>query len=459
MPELEQDLTDFLHALNGRVDGEVKSDYMSRILYSTDASMYQIMPHGVLIPRTVDDVQAAVEEAAKHNVPILPRGGGSSLAGQAVGAALIIDLTRWLDQIVSFDPEQGQVVVQSGIVLDRLNAYLQSSGWMVGPDPASSNRATIGGMVGNNATGTHSILYGSVVDHVESIRTVMADGSIANLGPVDQDTWFGKAARADLFNAEARIIRELDLLLADGADIIRRDTPRHWRRAGGYRLERLLAEEGEGRREEGAGPSVNLAHLLCGSEGTLGIAGEITLNLVRRPKQTALGIVHFSSRMEALEAVPVILETNPSAIELFDRHGIDQCRRSPGFSHRLGFVEGDPDALLLTEYYGESDAELSANLDELTRLSLQQHVGYTVVPLFEPADIANVWDLRKGALGLILGVKGDFKPVAFIEDAAVPPEHLAEYIGQLERVLTETGTDAAMYAHASAGCLHVRPFI
>jgi FAD/FMN-containing dehydrogenase/Fe-S oxidoreductase len=454
------ELVEFLEALAKRVEGELRSDDVSRLLYSTDASMYQMMPHGVLIPKTVDDIQAAVDEASKHGVPVLPRGGGSSLAGQAVAAALVIDLTRWLDQIVNFDPDRGRVVVEPGVVLDRLNAYLRPSGWMVGPDPASSNRATIGGMVGNNATGTHSILYGSTIDHVVSAKTVLADGSVVNLGPVDDFTWSQKAAGADLFDAEARIIRELDLLFNEGADVIRRDTPRHWRRAGGYRIERFV-DPGPGTptRSPSSASRRNLAHLLCGSEGTLGIAAEITLDLVRRPKHTALGIVHFESRIEALEAVPIILESNPSAIELFDRHGIEQCRRSPAFSDRLTFLDGDPDALLLTEYYGQTETEVRAKLDELTRLSSQQQVGYTVVPLFGAAEIANVWDLRKGALGLILGIKGDFKPVAFIEDAAVPTENLAEYIRQLERVLSETGTDAAMYAHASAGCLHVRPFI
>jgi FAD/FMN-containing dehydrogenase/Fe-S oxidoreductase len=452
--------TDFFLELTSRVKGELRVDDMSRTLYSTDASMYQIMPRGVLIPKSVDDIHEAVDFGRKNDIPLLARGGGSSLAGQAVGSGLVLDLTRWLDQVVSFDSERGKVVVQPGIVLDRTNAFLRPHGWMVGPDPASSDRATIGGMVGNNATGTHSILYGSIVDHTASVQMILADGSEVRLGPVGADSWSTKAASADLFDAEARIIRELDQLLAEGADVIQKDTPKHWRRSGGYRLERLLQDGPDrGPGKEGIPGTRNLAHLVCGSEGTLGIATEITLDLVRRPKMTALGIVHFRTRMESLEAVPLILETEPSAIELFDRHGIDQCRKNPSFAHRLTFVEGDPEALLLTEYYGETVSELKQKLDRLSDLSHARKVGYTVVALTDPLEIANVWDLRKGALGLILGVKGDFKPLAFIEDAAVPPENLASYIGELQQLWADTDTDVAMYAHASAGCLHIRPFI
>ena len=444
-------LEDFAASLRPRLAGELRLDAMTRALYATDASVCQIQPIGVLIPKHVDDVQAAIEAAAKYRVPVLPRGGGSSLAGQTVGAALVIDFTQHLDALLEVNAEEGWARVQPGLVLDRLNAHLAPHGWMVGPDPASSNRATLGGMVGNNATGTHSILYGNVINHVREVRALLADGSEAAFGPRDADAW---AAAERLPGFEGRLYRDLDQLLQTHGDVIARDTTTHWRRNSGYRLEYLLdpVHTVHGVVSQGGR---NVAHLLCGSEGTLAVTTEMTLALVPRPKQTALGIVHFHTRPDALRAVTGILETNPSAIELFDGTAIERTRQTPGFANRLTFVEGNPGAVLLTEYYGESEANLRDRLVALERTGL----GYTVVRATAPERIQDVWAVRKESLGLLMGVKGDYKPVALIEDASVPVEHLAGYIEELDQVFEETNTEAVFYAHASAGCLHVRPFL
>ncbi|HLE57152.1 MAG TPA: FAD-binding oxidoreductase, partial [Rhodothermia bacterium] len=438
-------LGSFLAELRNRVGGEVLTDRLSRFLYSTDASMYRMEPLGVLVPRSLDDVHAAVELANIWEIPILARGGGSSLAGQAVAEALVIDFTKHVDAILEFDPERRSVTVEPGLVLDVLNDYLSPHGIMVGPDPASSNRATIGGMVANNATGTHSILYGSVVDHVVETEVILADGSSIVLTELDDDGWTERANRS---TAEGRLYREIQSILDDDRSAIENDTPRHWRRAGGYRLERLTG-----------GRPRNLSALMCGSEGTLAVIKKITLSLVDRPKRTGLGIVHFNTRIEALEAVPEILKTNPTAIELLDRHGLDQCRAVPGYAPMLTFVEGNPDALLITEYYGESESEVAEHVHALRTTLQAKRIGSGVVDALSQGQITNVWTVRKAGLGLILGVKGDTKPVAFMEDAAVPTEHLAEYIRGMESVFAETKTRVTMYAHASAGCLHVRPFI
>ncbi len=445
-------LDDFAASLRPRLAGELRLDAMTRALYATDASVCQIQPVGVLLPKHVDDVQAAMEAAARYRMPVLPRGGGSSLAGQTVGEALVIDFTGRLDAILEVNAEEGWARVQPGLVLDHLNAHLAPHGWMVGPDPASSNRATLGGMVGNNSTGTHSVLYGNVVNHIREIRALLADGSEATFGPLDADAW---AARTQLSGFEGGLYRGLDELLRTRGDIIARDTPTHWRRNSGYRLEYLLdpvhtvhgAVSQHGRR--------NVAQVLCGSEGTLAITTELTVALVPRPRQTALGIVHFHTRDEALRAVTTILETGPSAVELFDGTAIEQTRRTPGYAHRLTFVEGNPGAVLLTEYYGETESELRARLDTLERAGL----GYTVVRATAPERIQDVWAVRKASLGLLMGVKGDYKPIALIEDASVPVEHLAAYIEELDQLLKETQTSAVYYAHASAGCLHVRPYL
>lgn len=440
-----QETTAFFKALAPRVKGELRTEDMDRVLYATDASMYQVEPLGVLLPRDVEDVQAAVEEAARFGVQVLPRGGGSSLAGQTVGEALVIDFSRHMDQILEINANEQWVRVQPGVVLDELNEALRPHGLMVGPDPASSNRATLGGMVANNSSGTHSILYGHMVDHVHSANVVLSDGSQAKFRPLSRQKWRQKAAEETL---EGLIYRQVGELIDQRAAVIKENTPSHWRRAGGYRLERLIEAE-----------RPNLAHLLCSSEGTLAVATEIVVSLVRKPAHTALGVVHFKSRRAALETVSTILATDPSAVELFDELGIEQCRQVPEFARRLTFTQGDPGALLITEYYGASQQEVQEKLRRLHRKINTVQKGYAVVDVLDAQGIQNVWEIRKAGLGLVMGVKGDYKPVAFIEDAAVPVKHLPAYVDQLEELFRQTDTHAVIYAHASGGCLHVRPFI
>ena len=436
-------LQDFRQALASRISGELLCDDMSRALYATDASIYRMAPHAVLVPHTMDDVQAAIEEAGRFGMPVLPRGGGSSLAGQTVAEALVIDFTKRLDGILEIDEDARQVRVQPGLTLDRLNAALAPRGLMVGPDPASSNRATLGGMVGNNATGAHSILYGNTIDHVCALDVFLDDGALVRLEETSPERW---EQRARSGGREGDIFRGLARLLETHAETIRRDTPRHWRRNSGYRLERLLDQAGR-----------NPARLLCGSEGTLAVTKEIRLQVVERPKRSALGVVHFASLREALESVTAILETNPSAVELFDGIAIEQTRRAPGFAHRLTFIEGNPEAVLITEYFGDDEQALAARLNDLRQTLARRRVGYAVVPARTPEEIANVWAVRKEGLGLIMGVEGEHKPIAFIEDASVPVEHLPEYVEALLSLLQ--GTRTVLYAHASAGTLHIRPFI
>lgn len=436
-------LLEFKNALDPHLSGDLRTDPMTRALYATDGSMYQMMPRAVLIPRTMDDVQAALEEAARFEIPILARGGGSSLAGQTVADALVIDFSRHLDGVLETNVEEKWVRVQPGLVHDRLNAALARQGLMVGPDPASSSRATLGGMVGNNATGTHSIVYGNVINHIREVTAFLDDGSRARFGPVTSELWRQKTFAP---GREGEIYRGMNELLEARGGIIERDTPRHWRRNSGYRLEYLLEPSDR-----------NLARLLCGSEGTLAVASEITISLVDRPAMTALGVVHFETLRESLESVTTILETRPSAVELFDGIAIEQTRRAKGYAHLLSFLEGDPGAILITEYYGSSDAELSAKLDELRDALKRAGQSYAVVPARTPEEIHRVWTVRKEGLGLIMGVEGDHKPLAFIEDASVPVEHLADYVDNLWDVLA--GTRTVLYAHASAGTLHIRPFI
>jgi FAD/FMN-containing dehydrogenase/Fe-S oxidoreductase len=444
-PAAPQDtkLAEFQAVLAPQLQGSLRIDSMSRALYATDASMYQRLPLAVLIPKSNDDVQAAVAEASRFKIPVLPRGGGSSLAGQTVNEALVIDFSLHLNRLLEMNREEKTVRVQPGLVLDQLNGALLPHGLMVGPDPASSNRATVGGMVGNNATGTHSILYRNVIDHLKSLDVILNDGSPARFETMSDADWRRGCSDG---GREGEIFRALDDLLASSADVIASDTPGHWRRNSGYRLEQLLEPSER-----------NVARLLCGSEGTLAVTTEIEISVVDRPQKTALAVVHFHSMREALESVTTILETHPSAVELFDGIAIEQTRRAPGFAHRLTFIDGEPGAVLITEYYGDADQELTARIDDLKRALERSGHGYAVVPARTPIEISNVWTVRKEGLGLIMGVEGDHKPMPFIEDASVPVEHLPEYVTELQTALS--GTRTVYYAHASAGTLHIRPFI
>jgi FAD/FMN-containing dehydrogenase/Fe-S oxidoreductase len=462
---LEQDsgspsdaVQEYLAELTRTTGGDIRTDRYSRVLYSTDASIYQVLPHAVVLPRSDVELQAAVELAAKHRVPILPRAGGSSLAGQTVGEAVVLDLNRYLQQILEVNQEERWVRVQPGVVLDALNIHLRSYGLQFGPDPASSNRAAMGGIVGNNATGSHSIRYGMTADHVLEAGVLLSDGSSAHFGPLENGSLEQKTKLSGL---EGDIYRQIAALASDERKqaIIRDGTPRHWRRCGGYNLDRLIS----GGVSYCGEPDTrfNLAKLFCGSEGTLGVMHEIKLQLVPVPRQTALAIVHFEDIRAALSAIPAILETDPSASELLDHLGISLCRQQPNFARMLEtFVEGDPNCVLITEFYGESDPELRHKIDHLRQHLKSQGVPVTAVTeAFTAEQQRTVWELRKVGLGLLMSMRGDHKPIPFIEDSAVPVEHLADYVLKVEQFCNDLGTKVGYYAHASAGCIHIRPLV
>ena len=458
--QIDQDrLADFAAALRPRLAGDLRLGALSRALYATDASLYREPPLGVLIPKHADDIQAALEEAARFEVPIVARGSGSSLAGSAVSAGLVVDTTKHLREIVRIDPEARTAVIQPGVVLDHLNAAAAVHGLTFGPDPASSNRATLGGMLGTNATGTHSIQYGSVVDWTESARVLLQDGTLATFAALAPEAWAQKARQS---GTEGEVYKRVGALLTLHEQAIRQDTPRWWRRAGGYRLERMIeapeVDRGPGRRWDG---TRNLAHLLAGSEGTLGIATELTVGLTERPAHAALGVVHYETRRAALEAVEGILETGPTAVELFDRIALERALDVTEYAPKLHFVQrgvqGElPAALLIVEYSGQTLAECR---DGLARLRRHLGAGAVITDLEEEARMADVYAVRKVGLGLAMSARLPVQAAAIVEDAAVPVEHLPAYIRELEAAMEADGVDAVVYAHASAGCLHVRPFL
>lgn len=447
---------DFIHELQQQVQSEVRTDEYSKTFYSTDASIYQVKPYGVFIPQTVEDVHAAVECANKYKVPILARASGSSLAGQAINEALIIDMTRFLDKVIEVNTEEHWVKVQPGMVLDALNIYLEPMGLQFGPDPASSDRAAMGGIVSNNSTGSHSILYGMTADHILAANVILSDGTITKFQPLSPEELVQHQRKSGL---EGKIYHELEHLAQDNADIIRAGTPRHWRRCGGYNLDRFI--DGGVTFNYPQDSRFNLAKMISGAEGTLGVLTEIQLNLVPLPKNRALAIVHFDSLFTALASVPTILEVNPSAVELLDNLGLTLCREVPEYARLLKtFIQGQPNCILITEFYGEKASELKSKIAELESHLQKQGAGAIgIVPVIDPQHQRNVWKVRKVGLGLMMSIKGDHKPIPFIEDAAVPVEHLAEYVTKVEQYCNSIGTNVAYYAHASAGCIHIRPLI
>jgi len=437
---------DFINELQQSFAGDIRLDRAARVLYSTDGSMYQIEPLGVAIPKTQDDLQAAVELAAKYRIPILPRGAGSSLRGQAIGEALILDCARWLDQLVSIDPESHTAIVEPGLVLSTLNRAAAPFGLMFGPDPASAERATMGGVIGNNATGAHSILYGMSADHLVSADVMLADGSL--------ETW-DESNRTALAPTIARIREQY-------ADAIRQSFPKSWRNSAGYRLNYLLpwspsvparwdaADYGLAATVYRPGSKVNLAGLLGGSEGTLAVIRRATVNLVPKPKHTILGLLSYSSIPEACEAVLPLLAFHPSAIELIPQMIIRLARGVPEYARQMSWMIGDPAAVLVVEFSGDR----ADHLREAVR-----KIGDVFVIAESPEEQARIWNVRKMGLGILDSRPQAARPAAFIEDCAVPVECLSEFIREIEKILAAHGTEGGIYAHASAGCLHIRPIL
>ena len=427
------------------VKGEVRFDPMTRALYSTDASIYQVEPIGVVLPRSEEDVIAVVETAAGHGVPVLPRGGGTSLAGQAVGRAVVLDFSKYMRSVLEIDAEQGWVRTEPGIILDELNQHLAPHGVQFAPDPSTSNRGNVGGALGNNSCGAHSILWGKTVDNVAELEVVLSDGSRTRLGPLTRE---GVEARSRAEGLEGGIYRRLiDIGEADREEILAR-YPRIQRRVSGYNLDELIGDDG-----------FDSARFVIGSEGTLVTITQAKLKVVPLPRFKGLAVLHFRDVNESMEATVAALELEPAAVELVDEMIVKQAQSNLAYSRMMDFVEGEPGALLLAEFYGDSQAEVESKLDGIERRMAAGGLGYAVRRMTDPAQQDRVWAVRKAGLGLMMNVTGDAKPLPFVEDTAVAPEHLPEYVRRFDEIVRDHGTTAGYYGHASVGCLHIRPLI
>ncbi|MDQ2926538.1 MAG: FAD-binding protein [Acidobacteriota bacterium] len=441
------DVNALRRSLEAQIEGEVRFDEVSRALYSTDASVYQIRPLGVVVVRSREDVIRVVRLCHDFHCPLTMRGGGTSQAGQAIGAGLQVDTSKYFNRILDLNVEQRWVRVEPGIVLDELNAHLRPHNLRFAPDISTASRATVGGMMANNSSGARSVLYGKTIDHVLEQHVVLADGTVAHLRALNGAELENLLA-ADTLEGECyRVVRRLAL---EHAAEVERRYPKVMRRVQGYNLDAFVDP----------GRPFDLTKMMVGSEGTLGVVLEAKLNLVPLPTAKSVLAIQFRELQEALEAAPLILRHKPSAVEVMDRFILNHTSQSAALQRlRDSFIEGDPGALLCVEFYDETQEALAQRMkaleEELRFLSL----GYRYFHAVDPAAQARVWSLREAALGLSMSMKEDSKSISFVEDTAVAPEKLRDYIDRFLQVVRKHNTSAGVYAHASVGCLHVRPVV
>lgn len=416
--------------LKQSIAGDVLSDPVSLGVYSVDASIYEVTPSIVVIPKNVNDILSAVKASAAHRVPITPRGAATGITGGCLGKGIILDLSLYLNRILEIDYEQGYAVCEPGVVQDRLNDALRPKGFRLGPDTSTGNRATLGGMLANNAAGARSLKYGRMSDHVIEVEMALPTGEIISFGP---DT-----------SIHHPIVQRIWQLRDRNEEEIRKRFPSIPRRVSGYHLDALL---GDG--------APNLCPLIAGSEGTLGIVTKIKVRIAPLPSKTCLSVIHFNDMIEGLSSVRSILSLHPISLEMIDRDILFAGRTSPTLKDKLKWLQGDPEVVLVAEFEGDTEDELNKKLDAL----YEKPIGYAQTTLKEAEVQEHVWQVRKAGLGLLLSKRSYSRAIAFIEDISVPPENLAEFMRDFLAYLNSKEKKAGIYGHAGSGCLHIRPYI
>jgi FAD/FMN-containing dehydrogenase/Fe-S oxidoreductase len=450
--------------LRKSVRGDLYFDEVTRGVYATDASLFQMVPRCVVVPRDEADLINTVRIAAQHRVPVTVRGGGTSLSGQTFGPGIVLDISKYMDNVIEVNAEEQWARVGPGVVRDRLNKITAAHRLHFAPDPATGSRATIGGMIGNNTCGTRSVVYGKTIDHVLSCRVVLADGTVCEFEPVDDDTWQRRTAGEGVSTRVAEIYRGVrDIINRNQQAIIDR-YPKVLRRVSGYNLDEFVNGAGYTgsigpRKASNAGHRTwNLTNLMVGSEGTLAILLEAKIRLTPLPRASALCVVHFQDLIDSLRHIDTMLTHQPSTIELLDETVMDEAKINDATRHMAHFVEGRPGAVQIVEFFGDSADDAARRVNDFAADMKQRGIGYAW-PIFSDAKgMHDVWETRKLGLGLISNVRGANKGRDFIEDACVPTEHLADYISKIKELCTSHGIDRlSLYAHASVGVIHVVP--
>lgn len=462
-------LEKFHNLLRDGLAGDVLVDPYQRALYGTDASLYQIQPLAVVVPRDQADVVRTVQLAAEFAVPIVPRGSGTSLSGQSIGRGVVLDFSKYMNRILQIDPQGQTARVEAGVVLDHLNAAAAEHALQFGPEVATSSRANLGGMIGNNSAGARSILHGKVVDHVISLDVVLADGSVCTLGPDSAACVAQRQAQTDLLG---QVYREIPRIVAEHRQEIIDRFPKVLRRVSGYNLDEFVPECRQGvawpptaersrmaQRQRWPDAVINLARLVVGAEGTLGVVTAALLHLVPQPRHRGIIVLQFDSFRDSVAMVGRILDTGPSAVEMFDGLILRLADQNLEYRHYLDFVQGRPESVLIAEFSADDADEVRRRAADLVARMRSEPTVSHIIEALDPRLCSHIWACRKAALPLLMSIPGDRKPIAFVEDTAVTIDVLPEFSARFREILHRHGTDGAFYGHASVGCLHIRPLI
>jgi FAD/FMN-containing dehydrogenase/Fe-S oxidoreductase len=437
--------------LRRNLAGEVRFDLGSRKVYSTDASLYQIEPLGVVIPKTVDDIAITVQIVAEMGLSITSRGGGTSLSGQAIGPGVVLDCSKYLNQILDLDTTNKVARIQPGLVLDTFNRELANYDLQFGPDVSTSSRAVLGGLIGNNSAGSRSIVYGKTIDHVRSVDVVLRDASRQRFAPMSLGQWQQSAKGTGIVS---EIIRDVRRLIAENRDEIVARYPTILRRVSGYNLDALLELT-----EIDQGQTPGLHSLIVGSEGTLGVIAEAEVALVAKPKHRGLLIPQFDTLASSMDALSACLEMSPSAVELMDQLLLELTKGNLALKDTTKNLDPRTKAIFMVEFSSDDAGEVADRVERLqSRLKGVKGLICTT-PAIDPALRDPLWNLRRAAMPLLYGMKGDGKPITFVEDCAVSPEVLPSFVKRFKEILHRNGTDGSFYGHASVGCLHIRPVL
>jgi len=434
------------HELKSNIQGEVNFDDLYKQMYSTDGSIYSMTPIGVTLPKNSDDVSAIIDICNKNNTAVLPRGGGTSLSGQTVNSAVVMDFSKYMNNVLEINTEEKSVITQPGITIDNLNEKLKHTNLHFTPDPSTKSRANVGGAMGNNSCGAHSVIYGKTVDQVREMEVILSDSSKAYFEEISGKVLEDKIS---LNNLEGKIYRDVMSLSSKYYDEINNKYSKVNRRVGGYNLDLVHPNSNK----------LNLVNIMVGSEGTLAAVTKAKLNLEPLPKYVGLAILHFTDLIESMEATVATLEEGPAAVEHIGKMIITQAKQSLGFARNLDFLQGEPTDILVVEMNGSSENEVRSKIKKLSEKMKRLNLSYAITTLFDSSKISQVWAMRQAGLGLMMNIPGDKKPIPFVEDTAVSPEKLPEYVKRFDEIVRSNGTEAGYYGHAAEGCLHIRPTI
>lgn len=431
--------------LQQELEGAVYTDSVTRRVYSIDASIFEIEPTGVIVPKTKTDLVTAVKILSESKIPMTVRGAATGITGGCLGKGFIIDLSTYFNHIHHIQIQDRYVLCEPGVVQDELNTQLAPFGYRLGPDTSTGNRATLGGMLANNAAGARSLRYGKMVDHIQEVELLLAGGELIRFSAIDEVEWQKKR---ELKTQEGEIYRQVWLIKQEYGEEIKARFPSIPRRVSGYNLDELMT----------AAP-LNISKLIAGSEGTLGIVTDLKLSIVPKTKETGLCLIHFHDMLRGMRAVPDLLRFNPLSLEMIDNQIIELGRASPSLRGVLEWLKGHPQAIFIIELEGENQQDVKQQLENVFDYLRQNKIGDEHTLILDPEQMTHVWKLRKAGLGILLSKRTYSRAIAFLEDITVSPYRLADFMEKFCTYLKQKGKWAGIYGHVGSGCMHIRPYI